>query len=858
MVRQWIKMASISLASVVLFSCAGETEIQLDVSVKLDGKPVDQARVTVDGVKEGLTGQDGSLSMRIKRKPGTEVSLSVEKQAPGYRIEPWKESFVVKEPGEGVDKYSFDVSLNATKFLTIVAKEKQGPVEGAVIKVKGKEVGRTDSDGSYEYVFTTLPKKGLNIAVTKKGYSRWKKTVKVKPGDTVEATLYRQIALIVKAVTDDYGQTKAVPGVSVSINGKVAGKTNNNGMLKYKYMGKPGRKASVELTAPGYIPEVWTSTVVLSGAPVVHRFFYPSTPKPIRAGIYGYMSNTPDEPLEAVRARIEEALGNRLFSYLSFTQVPRENLLKRMEKSKLNIDTLTTEGWQKTGLIRFVDMIILGSVIKDDRGLTFETKVYTSNGKLLLSQINTVKKQSHIKKVAKKIADNIIEQFPFEGAVAAAEGERYKINLGRNDYGMSRGMEFDLLVAELDKSGMVKGYGNIGALKINKTGRDESWAEAAELKQGQTVSVGDKVVRRIISVEEAKGAKTSFILSAKGGLPPDLTPLPSVNIYINGSWAGTTDSSGKASIPARLGKRHDIVLYRHGYEKVTDEVYLKKDGEAREFTLSVNNSLFKVDSVPSGAEVFIDEEGIGRTPLLEGEQVNFGFHKLKLAAGEDYRDWEEVVEFNKKVLDLTGRNRIRLFKDHMKIGRRAEESGNIDAAIDTYRSVEKGHPDYSNVRHRLGQLYMDEKQDYDSAIREFEGILSLPENRELLYKQFSVAYTNLGHAYYEKGNELIKTDRNAAAENFANAIKNLEVAKQNTRFFPSNIYDEAVHDTYYYTAISYHKLYLVTKKPSLLDKADLAWRKYFDFFPKKLESDSNFVQFHDSARKYWTQIKDLM
>jgi tetratricopeptide (TPR) repeat protein len=152
---------------------------------------------------------------------------------------------------------------------------------------------------------------------------------------------------------------------------------------------------------------------------------------------------------------------------------------------------------------------------------------------------------------------------------------------------------------------------------------------------------------------------------------------------------------------------------------------------------------------------------------------------------------------------------------------------------------------------------MDEKNDYDSAIREFEKVLALPENQQVIRKQFAVTFTNLGHAYYEKGRQLIGKDRKEAAKNFGKAIKNLRVAKQNTRFFPNRHFHEAVHDTYYYMALAYHKLYLVTKNRSLIDKADLAWREYFDFFPKKLEGNTNFVNIRNSAKKYWVQIKDL-
>ena len=142
-------------------------------------------------------------------------------------------------------------------------------------------------------------------------------------------------------------------------------------------------------------------------------------------------------------------------------------------------------------------------------------------------------------------------------------------------------------------------------------------------------------------------------------------------------------------------------------------------------------------------------------------------------------------------------------------------------------------------------------------VREFENVLSLPENQQLVFKQFSVAFMNLGHAYYEKGNSLVQKDKEAAARNFAKAIQNIQTAKQNTRFFPNARYDEAVHDTYYYTALSYHKLYLITRKSVVLNSANLAWREYFDFFPRKLEGNSAFEQARESARKYWDQIKNL-
>jgi len=855
MIKLTVRLVLILFLLLMIFACAAEKGLELEVDVMLDGKPAPQAKILVDGTEIGVTDDKGHLSQVIKKEPGVDIQLSVVKELAGYRIEPWNDSFVMKKPQKGiVDKYPFKVNLKSTKYFTVAVTKKGVPIEGAAIRIQKKKGFKTDANGEFVYDYKVMPKKGLKLRVTKEGYSTWQKTVKVQPGQRIEVSLSRKAIVTVAALTDEYGQSKGLSGIVVSINGKRVGKTNAKGLYSYVYKGRPGKKVQLALSAPGYAPAKWETSITLEGKKSIRRFFYPIKLKPVKVGIFGYANNTPDVDLSNILNRIEEAVSNNLFIYSSFSKVPGEELRKKIKKSNLSLETITTKGWQKTRLIRTVDMIISGSVTKDDKGMTIETKVNTADGKIILSQINKAEKEKYIKKTAKKIAKNIIDRFPFEGAIIVKKKKQYKINLGKTDYKIRRGNEFGIMAATLDKTGRVIGYRDVGTLRVRSTEKTASWTEVANLKPGNKISIGAKVVRRLFLEEEKKD---TLILIAKGGLPPDVKPLEGVNIYINDRWVGNTDSDGKARVPIRLKNKHDIVLYKHGYKRVSDKVRVEKNNESRKYVLDVTTSLFKVESEPSEADVFIDDYMIGNTPILEGKMVNFGFRKVKLSVGGDYRDWEKIIEFNKSVEDRTGNNKIVFFKDYLKVGEREEENGNIDAAIQAFSNAEKGGPDYSACRTRLARLYMDEKNDYDSAISEFETVLSLPENQQLIYKQFAVTYTNLGHAYYEKGNEFIREDRDAAAENFAKAIQNFNVAKQNTRFFPTQFYDEAVHDTYYYLALSYHKLFLVTKKSTLLDSADVAWKEYFDFFPKKLEGMSNFLAFRNTAEKYWTQIKDL-
>lgn len=898
MVKQTLKIFFFLCLSILICSCGvgKKTELEVKVQATLDGEPASQARVLVDGTEVGLTDDKGNLTEKIWRQPGEEVSVEIRMEASGYQVEPWKDSFVVKLPKAGsAESYAIDASLKATKYFTLVVSDDGEPLEDVSIIINGKKRGKTDESGEYVHTYETMPKRGMDFKVSKKGYTTWRKKVRVKPGQTIVASVARKsemaraaapvssmeqspvsdaagsqsrptkkaqrrrtgkIAKVyVSALTETYGVTEGIPNAVVRVDNKQVGKTNREGKFTYVYRGESGREVGLKLTAPGHIPKEWKTTVKLQGKQSIETVFYPRKPRSIRVGLYGYVNNTPEEELADVVGTIEKAIGDNLFIYGSFVEVPKAKLRQAMMDATLDLETMSTKGWRQTKLIETVDMIISGSVTKNDQGMTIESTVNFSDGNTLLSQINKVMKKKQVEDTIKLVVNNIIEQFPFEGTVIAAEQDRYLINLGRLDYKIRRGNEFKYMTAEPTASKRTGlDYHEAGLLVVNDNDEKSSWAELVNLSDNEKMHVGAKVVRRVY-LEDI--AKDSFILTARAGSSTNSRALWGVNVYLDNTWVGTTGSDGTAVVPVRLHREHDLLLSRYGYEPLQDKLTVEAGNEVKEFSLDVANALFKVDSVPAGAAVFVDGVEMGRTPLLEGTLVNFGFRKVKLSAGGEYRDWEEVLEFNESTVDRTGTDRIMLVKDYLKIGRMAEQNGNIDAAIAAYASTERGHPDYSDARHRLAQLYLDEKEDYDAAIREFENVLSLPENKQIIYKQFAVTYTNLGHAYYEKANQLIHKDKQAAAANYAKALEKLKIAKQNTRFFPNKHYQEAVHDTYYYQAVSYHKLYLVTKKKAILDRADLAWKEYFDFFPKELEGRSEFTKIRQSSRKYWAQIKDL-
>jgi len=854
MATTYVRFLPVLLATALLGAC-GE---RLDVEVKatIDGQPAAQAKVTVDREELGVTDARGLFTQRLRKKAGTEVEVTVSKEAPGYRIDPWKTAFLVKLPkGDQIVTYRVEADLKATRYVTVRVSEAGTPVPEAKVTVGGKEEGVTDAKGEFVYSYRTQPANGAELGVAKTGFSSYRARRQLDPGQVVEVALNRQTVVAIKAMTEEYGRASGVPGLSVSIDGKAVGKTDAQGTYTYDYRGEPGRKALIALAAPGYVPATWKTTVRLEGHVNLQRYFYPTAPRPIRIGIYRVVGNTPGVDLKEVAAQAEQALATQLFKFAAFREVPTERLQAEVNQHKLSIDRITTKGWQDTPLRASVDMIVLGSVAKEDSGYLVEVKFHTANGKIIFSEIARARNAGGINGAARDIASNVIERFPLEGTVVGKEEDRYRINIGKN-WRIARGTEFTLTTPTFAEGGKVAGYRETGRIEVTRGEDASSLTEVATLKEGEKVQIGDRVVRRIAREGEEGEQRTYFLLTAKGGVGADVNPLAGTSVYLDGEWAGATGTNGQAEVPLRLGRNYTLMLYRHGYQQLTDKIRVGKSGEAREFLLAANNVLFKVDSTPSSATVYIDDEQIGKTPITGGKQITLGFHSVRLTYGEDYRDFFQVMEFTQKEEDRTGERRIVLQKDFLKIGDHARQQGDIEGAIKAYASTEREHPDYAEAHRRLGDIYLDEKEDYDHAIAEFEAVLALPENQQLIYKQFAVTFTNLGHAYCEKGNHLVEGDRTAASTYFAKAIKALQTAKQNTRFFPSAEYDEAVHDTYYYTALSYHKLYLMTKQPAMMNSASLAWREYFDFFPKKLEGNPTFVQAREGARRYRDQIQE--
>src|SRR6267378_1151038 len=451
MIRHGVRYGIAAAAALLLTACSGQ-QVQLDIKARMEGQPAAGATVMVDGKELGVTDGTGMLAKPITRSAGAEVEVLVSKELSGHRIKPWKTTFLIKlgKDGKVVDRYSFEADLAVTRYFTVAVNEGGTPVTDAIVKLNDKELGKTDAKGELVHEYTTLPPKGVTLTVSKSGYAAWQKSASVQAGERLQVALARRAVLTVTASSDEYGVRAGVPGVAVSIDGRPLGKTDDRGNYTYTYDGAPGRKAQVALSAPGYLPADWKTAVVLEGQVSVQRAFAPATPRPIRVGVHRFVGNTPGADLKDVASQAESAIAAQLFKASVFREVPVADLESEVKRLKVGIDRIATRGWQDTPLRRTVDMIVLGSVARDDKGLIIETKFYTAGGSLVWSQIARARDAGAINSAVREVVANVMERFPFEGTVVAVDGERYRLNLGR-PYRVGRGTEFALLAADAAK-----------------------------------------------------------------------------------------------------------------------------------------------------------------------------------------------------------------------------------------------------------------------------------------------------------------------------------------------------------------------------------------------------------------------
>jgi hypothetical protein len=643
-----------------------------------------------------------------------------------------------------------------------------------------------------------------------------------------------------------------VAGVQVYVGDRLAATTNAKGVAQVSL--PAGKAVRLTLAAEDYVPARWSMQIKAGGKRPreVRRFFSPVTPEPIRVGLAGYTASAGAEPALADGiTRLEESLGDTLFERKAFVEV--RELPRKLRFVKRSVEDLTRKGWEGTPLRAQLDLLVVGSVAGPASGpFTIETRVYTANGRLLLAHVKEARDLARMRDLTQELAEEIVARFPFEGTVLEVlENGRLQINLGSGGgREIDSGTQFHLFAAKTDGDGRVVGRREVGLGTVTRV--EALVSELRPEQSGLPLSVGDRVVRALVG-DPAVGATGTVLLQVR--TEGDGQPVVAANVYLDGAWVGATGRGGDIELPIRPRRKYDLLVFKHGFQQSREAVSFPQVKGERVVAMVPAAARFTVESMPGDAAVAVDSREVGRTPILTPVEVRLGFRRLKVEAEGEFRAFDKVVEFAKPEVRMTGQDRIVLEKDVLRIGERLLGEGRAEEAMTTLALAGPTHPDFSAARHRLGQLYLDEKNDPDAAIAEFERVLSLPENRDVVLKRFAVVYTNLGHAYYAQGQAMQRRDPEGAARAYRKAVEALTTARQNTRFFPTSSHAEALHDTYYYRALASHRLADMARAADAFRRAELAWRDYLDFFPKPLEGNPPFEKAREGAEQFYVEAR---
>lgn len=844
-------------ALLTLGGCAPKPiNYDLGVIVILDGHPLAGAEVVVDGVSVGKTDVKGSFSGTLAQVPGKDIKLEVKKEDAKMHLATWEKVFKIKEREEEQPKEKLDFAADMQRFLILAVTSQGQPVAGAQVQVGKDEPLVTAEDGTVQVNFGRWPRHGLVLNAHKDGVGQNRTVYKGKSGDKVDMPLYTEAVVTVEAVQDLNGVVKPIRGASVTVGGKRVGKTGANGIYTYHQKNGLGGSTTVRISAPGNVPSVFSHKVRLGGPVTVRQFFYSAAPVKPRVAVFGFSANTKGEDISDVVKKVQPRFIEELFDEKVFRKVSTATARKLARKSKLNFGKLTRRGWRGTPLAEKVDVLVFGSISRgNEDNYIVEASFYESDGKLVMTQAAELSSTGswRVGRTMSALVENAIANYPFSGVVTGISDSKVKINLGRDLFDLGSDDVFIVKSIKHDQEGRITGYLDGGTFVVSRRGDTHSELEPQSARKHLRVKLGDRVVRLNESATTLQdGADmVGFTVNGDGS-----EPLAGANLYIDERWVGSTNSKGRASVPLRLDHKYDLIVYHHGYAQASKTIRPEKKGASYQFSLKSFSSELTIESTPSKAAVYLDDERIGSTPMTKPYSVTLGFHTLRVDPGRGYRAWEEVVEFDKAEQDFTGSHSIVMYKDYLGAGERAESVGKIDEAIRQYSAAPQEHPDYAELHNRLGQLYLDEKHDVDRAIAEFERVQQIPEVRELIYKQYAIVYTNMGKAYFAKARKLVRKNRNEALTYFAKAVKALERARENTRFFPDERHEEAVHDTYYYRALAYQNLYQITGRESLRQNVENAWNEYVDFFPEKLRGNPAFDRMLESGQSAARQFAE--
>ncbi|MGE0171733.1 MAG: PEGA domain-containing protein [Oligoflexales bacterium] len=733
-----------------------------------------------------------------------------------------------------------------------------------VAKVGIYQTGETDS----KLICTTnvrgrcSGKLGSNLKETtfvakKNGFYSQPKTAIPAHLGQMRFQLLKGQTLDISAVSRVFESTRGLKNVSVSINGKLEGVTNDQGKFTYFNTTPENDLIEVSLQASDYLPQTYTTDFVASDSMSLVKYFSPPVaPKPKITLLDTRIAGQYEESVidyDGFNKTLGDLASKSLRELSAFDYQSSKKFYQILTKEGGKTETILSKGWLKSSLKGYVDAVVLPTV-SVGKNPVLELSVVNSNGLVIAAateKIGNMSTPENLGKAIAQLSDKLANIYPFEGSIVKEDKEKYIINLGsKHDVRITKGDQLTLYGTQTDKLGKNQSYERIGSLKVESVGKSETVTSLTSLNPRSKVAVGDVVVLdRKPTIR--KNDKNMAQIKVLGMFSDNSSPIVNASVYSGDRWLGSTDQEGIVlTDPKQIKAGSELKVIKQGYRNYSEKV--ASLGSLETIKLVRETAFLQIDSAPTGATVRIEGKIVGNTPLNTPIPVPSGFVKLELTDKKGYKPFSQVLELDEGTISLTEKRSIQLEKDYLSglsdlIAKKAYAQ-----AAKILVKVPENHSDYLQAQHELGNLYLDYLNAPAKAAEAFHNVTKSEEVKNFIDKRFVGSHVNEGIALFKTAQSLEAKDKELAAKHYQKAVEVLDNVIPHLRFVPKEQYLTAVHQTMYHKALGLQKIWELTQDPVHLQLALKSWQGYLESH-KGDKADAETSPFIENAKVFYKQ-----
>lgn len=625
------------------------------------------------------------------------------------------------------------------------------------------------------------PEDPVMVVATKKGFQTAIHKVVVKNQSMARMTLAPGHSLDVFTYQKIYERLVPRSGIRVLANQKPIGQTNEYGFMTVHWpvQEKSFTQVSLSLNQDQTLYET-DFTGSLDGP--ITKYFSPDSPPQPRIVLAEPVLYIPPDMLESkqlVEFHLRKELARILFKSQLFQEYPLSLFDKRLRDYHQSPLQVFRHGFESIGLGPLIDGILFIEARpkipgnRDQRApWILEAKIIDRFGKTISGAIDEVEGPQTAERVGtsalppaspswqpsmKRLGQKLAASFPFQGSVKKVDGEKIEVSFGHTSLPTTTASEgfpesthdmspFSFYGLQVGEKGDAQTFKNIG----RGTGLLETSGHATVttswIVPRAAVQVGD-IVFRGWSETPSSGVETPWHpITVVGNNQNSQVPLPKATLYGDGLWLGESSSQGLLNLgPYEGPKPTRVTLTRPGYlprtlkDEEIDFIWRGKNQNPKKpFIASLQPALVMVsiDSKPQGAEVTINQQVLGRTPLdtflpTPQETPDTPEMTIQIRAGSGYKTFERKASAQSGAIMWRGEDTVIMETDDLARGDRLVLEGHPQEAVAIFGTIPATHSDYLPAQIRAGDLLNNVLDDPEQAAIHYRNAINLPETRDL-------------------------------------------------------------------------------------------------------------------------------